>query len=59
MSGDRNPKKRSGDLGRQRLVHRTTYGLINLRTDRDNIMFAALNEKECKWNVTPINTRFS
>jgi hypothetical protein len=59
MSGDRNPKKSSGDLGRQRLVHRTTYGLINVRTDGDNIMFAALNEKEFKWNVTTINTRFS
>jgi hypothetical protein len=59
MSGDRNPKKRSGNLGRQRLVHRTTYGLINVRTDGDNIMFAALNEKEFKWNITTIKTRFS
>lgn len=58
MAGDRNPKSGSGLLNRQRLAAKTTYGLINLRTDGRSILCAALNEKSFRWNVSAVPARF-
>ena len=58
MSGDRNPQSKSAKINKRRVAHRTTYGLINIRTDGTTIMCAALNEKEFKWNVTTLKARF-
>jgi beta-lactamase superfamily II metal-dependent hydrolase len=58
MAGDRNPKSRSSKLGTRRIAAKMTYGLVNVRTDGETIMCAALNEKDFKWNVESFKTRF-
>ncbi len=58
MSGDRNPKTETSRMGTRAIAHRMIYGLINIRTDGETIMCAALNEKDSKWNVTTFKARF-
>jgi hypothetical protein len=58
MAGDRNPQEESTRLSSRRIAARTTYGLINVRTDGETILFAARNEKDSSWNVTTIKGRF-
>ena len=58
MAGARAPKSGSGQIHRRRVAAKTTYGLINVRTDGRTIMCAALNEKEFKWNITTFKARF-
>lgn len=58
IAGDRNPKSGSAKINKRRVAAKTTYGLINVRTDGNTIMFAALNEAKLKWNVTTIKARF-
>ena len=58
MAGDRGPRSGSARINKRPIAARTTYGLINVRTDGRTIMCAALNEKEYKWNITTFKTRF-
>lgn len=58
MAGDRNPKSGSSRVNKRPIAAKTTYGLINARTDGHTVMCAALNEKEYKWNVTSFPSRF-
>lgn len=58
MAGDRAPKTGSAKIHKRRVAARTTYGLINVRTDGSTIMCAALNEKDFEWNVTSFKARF-
>jgi hypothetical protein len=58
MAGARQPKSGSSKIHRRRVAAKTTYGLVNVRTDGKTIMCAALNEKEFKWNVTTFKARF-
>ena len=58
LSGDRNPRKRTSNLEERKIADKTTYGLINVRTDGETIMCAALNEKNSTWNVESFKSRF-
>ena len=58
MAGARGAKSGSARVHYRRVAAKTTYGLINIRTDGKTIMCAALNEKEFKWNVTTFKSRF-
>jgi hypothetical protein len=58
MAGARGAKTGTAGVRRRPVAARTTYGLINVRTDGETILFAALNEKEFKWNVTTVDARF-
>ena len=57
-AGARNAKRGSSPLSNRRLATKTTYGLINVRTDGKTILCAALNEKEFKWNISTFQARF-
>lgn len=58
MAGARAPKSGQSRVGSRRIASKTTYGLINVRTDGKKIMCAALNEKDFKWNVESFDARF-
>ena len=58
MAGARAPKSGSSKINKRRVAARTTYGLINVRTDGKTIMCAALNEKNFTWNVSTFKSRF-
>ena len=58
MAGARAPKSGQSRVGSRRVASKTTYGLINVRTDGNKIMCAALNEKDFKWNVESFDARF-
>jgi beta-lactamase superfamily II metal-dependent hydrolase len=58
MAGDRAPKSGSAKINKRRIAAKTTYGLINIRTDGRTVMCAALNEREFEWNVTTFKARF-
>jgi beta-lactamase superfamily II metal-dependent hydrolase len=58
MAGARSAKSGSAKVGHRRLATRTTYGLINVRTDGKTVMCAALNEKDFTWNVFTFKARF-
>ncbi|MGI9646336.1 MAG: hypothetical protein ACR2O6_13605, partial [Ilumatobacteraceae bacterium] len=38
----------------RQIVDTTTFGLINVRTNGEKILLAALNEKSSTWNVVEI-----
>lgn len=58
MAGARAPKSGTARIDMRRVAARTTYGLVNIRTDGRTIMCAALNEKDFTWNVTSFKSRF-
>ncbi len=58
-AGDRNPRTFESDLQRRKLAADFVYGLINVRTDGQRIMCAALNEKSPTWNITSFDARFA
>ena len=49
-SGDRSAATVGKRLAGGRMMTKTVYGLINVRTDGKEILCAALNEKSSKWN---------
>lgn len=51
----KNDKKR---LWRSRVMQKTHYGLVNIRTDGKTIMCATLNETEKKWIIHTFPARF-
>lgn len=57
-AGDRNPTKGSARLSDRPLAAKNVYGLVNIRTDGETIMCAALNEKDREWNVADFKARF-
>ena len=57
-AGARRAKPGSTRLSKRRLATKTTYGLINVRTDGKTILCAALNERESKWNINTFPARF-
>ncbi|HRQ64130.1 MAG TPA: hypothetical protein PKZ76_04570 [Xanthomonadaceae bacterium] len=57
-AGDRNARTFEKTLDRCKLAADMVYGLINVRTDGQRIMCAALNEKSPTWNVTDFPARF-
>lgn len=57
-AGARAAKTGSAKLNERQIAAKTTYGLINVRTDGRTIMVAALNEKSFEWNVTTFKARF-
>lgn len=57
-AGDRAPQSGSARIRHQRVAAKTTYGLINIRTDGRTILCAALNEKKFEWNITTFKARF-
>lgn len=57
-AGDRYPKTKNGRLDWSRVIAKPTYGLINVRTDGNTIMCAALNEKKFVWNISTFKARF-
>ena len=44
--------------GGTRVVHSTTYGLVNVRTDGRKILCATMNEKKDTWDVETFESRF-
>ena len=58
MAGDRAPKSGSAGVRKRRVAAKTTYGLINVRTDGRTILCAALNEKSFAWNISTFKARF-
>ncbi|MGB7070198.1 MAG: MBL fold metallo-hydrolase [Pyrinomonadaceae bacterium] len=56
--------KKNGELRRKRLNDKTrivaglVYGLVNVRTNGDKILFATLNEVESTWDIKVLNSRF-
>jgi beta-lactamase superfamily II metal-dependent hydrolase len=58
VAGARAPKSGRSIINKRRIASKTTYGLINVRTDGTTIMCAALNEKDFKWNIETFKARF-
>ncbi len=56
--GPVNRKNASKRLWRSRVMHKTHYGLVTVRTDGDTIMCATLNETEEKWIIHTFPARF-
>jgi len=54
LAGDRNARTVQRRLRNRYLVTGTVYGLVNVRTDGERIVCAALNEKDRSWNVAEL-----
>lgn len=57
-AGDRTPRTRTRKLGHSLVVAGVIYGLVNVRTDGENILCAALNEKNYSWKIKKVKSRF-
>lgn len=57
-AGDLNPSTKVLSFAGINVVAGLVYGLINVRTDGETILCAALNEKDGTWNVHTIKARF-
>jgi beta-lactamase superfamily II metal-dependent hydrolase len=58
-SGDLNPKTKSKNLSRLNLIDGIIYGLVNIRTDGNRILFAVRKEKGHEWETSVLYSRFS
>jgi len=57
-SGALKPTKKSKKLSQMRVVDGIVYGLVNVRTDGNNIICATLNEGKHKWEIKRFISRF-
>jgi len=57
LAGDLNARTVRRRLRNRYLVTGTVYGLVNVRTDGERIVCAALNEKDRSWNVAEIGAK--
>ena len=57
-SGDRRPSKKVSTFDKTKVVGGLVYGLVNVRTDGDKILFATLSEKDTSWEIKTIRSRF-
>ena len=57
-AGERTPRTYQTTLNLRRIAARTTYGLVNVRTDGHTIICACLNEARHSWNVQTFESRF-
>ena len=57
-AGDLNPTTVTRSLSRTYIVAGLIYGLVNVRTDGEQILCATLNEKDHTWQVKKFTSRF-
>ncbi|MCP4661747.1 MAG: hypothetical protein GY856_40615 [bacterium] len=57
-AGDLRPRVRRKRLANALVVAGVIYGLVNVRTDGDRILCATMDEKDGKWKVNTIHSRF-
>lgn len=57
-AGDRSLRTRERRLGSSLLVAGVVYGLVNVRTDGEEILCAVMSEKDHSWQVKTITSRF-
>lgn len=57
-AGDLKPQTKTKKLDKLTLVDGIVYGLINIRTDGNRILFAVRNEKGNGWETSVLHSRF-
>ena len=58
-AGDINPTTKTKKLNRLSLIDGIIYGLVNIRTDGNKILFAIRKEKGTGWETSKIYSRFA